>query len=74
MPWSALKPNSKSGDPSLRPYLARECSATVGSPASVCVNDDLAACEACISVGATDHKAACNHPHFEYMLYILGIA
>mmetsp|Transcript_20976 Transcript_20976/g.66462 ORF Transcript_20976/g.66462 Transcript_20976/m.66462 type:complete len:461 (+) Transcript_20976:322-1704(+) len=38
--------------------LAGEGAATVGTPATVGVNDDLAASEAGITVGATNHEAA----------------
>lgn len=36
--------------------LAREGTPTMGSPATVCVNDDLATSEASIPVRASNHK------------------
>lgn len=38
--------------------LAREGATTVGTPAAVCVNDDLPSSQTGISVGSTDDKAA----------------
>lgn len=38
--------------------LAGEGAATVGAPAAIGVDDDLAAGEASVTVGAADHKAA----------------
>ena len=38
-----------------------EGTASVRAPAAVCVDDDLAAGEAGVTVGSSDHKAACAH-------------
>mmetsp|Transcript_11503 Transcript_11503/g.24032 ORF Transcript_11503/g.24032 Transcript_11503/m.24032 type:complete len:402 (+) Transcript_11503:179-1384(+) len=48
----------RAGAVDLGGVLAGEGTATVGAPATVGVDDDLAASEAGVTVGATDHEAA----------------